>query len=119
MTGAAYQRSAELAGVVGPYDGYARNADAHKRVMRKHAAANDDVAHASAIDRTILRRGRQARGATCLEIGEENGWRNAQATVLAPTGCLDRRHAGHHRPWPDATRASSATSEGDRGRTST
>ena len=43
MTGAAYKRSAELAGVVGPYDGYARNAEAHQRVMRKHAAANDDV----------------------------------------------------------------------------
>ena len=43
MTGAAYKRSAELAGVVGPYEGYARNAEAHQRVMRKHAAANDDV----------------------------------------------------------------------------
>ena len=43
MTGTAYKRSAELAGVVGPYDGYARNAEAHKRVMRKHAAANDAV----------------------------------------------------------------------------
>ena len=43
MTGTAYKRSAELAGVVGPYDGYARNAEPHKRVMRKHAAANDAV----------------------------------------------------------------------------
>src|SRR5205085_1305652 len=43
MTGTAYKRSAELAGVVGAYDGYARNADAHKRVMRKHQAANDAV----------------------------------------------------------------------------
>ncbi|MEE3920176.1 hypothetical protein V2I01_23935 [Micromonospora sp. BRA006-A] len=39
MTGTAYRRSAELAGIVGPYDGYARNAEPHKRVMRKHAAA--------------------------------------------------------------------------------
>src|SRR6187431_570063 len=39
MTGVAYRRSAEIAGVVGPYDGYARNADAHKRIIRKHAAA--------------------------------------------------------------------------------
>src|SRR5207237_3533579 len=39
MTGTAYRRSAELAGVVGPYDGYARNAKPHTRVMRKHAAA--------------------------------------------------------------------------------
>ncbi len=43
MTGTAYKRSAELAGVVGPYDGYARNAEPHTRVMRKHQAANDTV----------------------------------------------------------------------------
>jgi ribonucleoside-diphosphate reductase alpha chain len=43
MTAAAYKRSAELAGVVGPYEGFARNAESHQRVMRKHAAANDDV----------------------------------------------------------------------------
>ena len=43
MTGTAYKRSAELAGVVGPYEGFARNAEAHARVMRKHAAANDAV----------------------------------------------------------------------------
>ncbi|HET6151710.1 MAG TPA: vitamin B12-dependent ribonucleotide reductase, partial [Marmoricola sp.] len=43
MTGQSYKRSAELAGVVGPYAGYARNAEAHKRVMRKHQAANDIV----------------------------------------------------------------------------
>ncbi len=43
MTGTSYKRSAELAAVVGPYAGYARNADAHKRVMRKHQAANDAV----------------------------------------------------------------------------
>jgi ribonucleoside-diphosphate reductase alpha chain len=43
MTGTAYKRSAELAGVVGPYDGFARNAEAHTRVMRKHQAANDAV----------------------------------------------------------------------------
>ena len=43
MTGVAYRRSAELAGVVGPYEGFARNAKAHARVMRKHAAANDSA----------------------------------------------------------------------------
>ena len=40
MTGTAYRRSAELAAVVGPYDGYERNATGHKRVMRKHAEAS-------------------------------------------------------------------------------
>ena len=43
MTGAAYKRSAELAGIVGPYDGYARNAEAHQRVIRKHASENDKI----------------------------------------------------------------------------
>ena len=43
MTGTAYRRSAELAGVVGAYEGFARNATAHARVMRKHAAANDSA----------------------------------------------------------------------------
>src|SRR5215475_11286919 len=43
MTGTAYRRSAELAGVVGAYEGYARNATAHKRVMAKHAAASAGI----------------------------------------------------------------------------
>ena len=45
-----YKRSAEMAGVVGAYAGYARNADAHKRVMRKHAAANDAIRGSSVKD---------------------------------------------------------------------
>jgi ribonucleoside-diphosphate reductase alpha chain len=86
MTGAAYQRSAELAGVVGPYDGYARNAESHQRVMRKHAAANDDV-------RTFPASAEIHRLATvawrdALAVGAVNGWRNAQASVLAPTGTI-------------------------------
>ena len=43
MTGTSYKRTAELAAIVGPYAGYQRNAEAHKRVMRKHQAANDVV----------------------------------------------------------------------------
>src|SRR3712207_1915842 len=54
MTGTAYRRSAEMAGVVGAYEGYARNADAHTRVMRKHAAANDAVRPVGADDARIL-----------------------------------------------------------------
>ena len=53
MTGTSYKRSAELAGVVGPYAGYARNADAHKRVMRKHQAANDASAPSTSYDRDV------------------------------------------------------------------
>src|SRR5207245_1433938 len=82
-----YKRSAELAGVVGPYDGYARNADAHKRVMRKHAAANDDVRPVDADAARVLHFATKA-WQECLSVGEKNGWRNSQASVLAPTGCL-------------------------------
>ncbi|MBV9487683.1 MAG: vitamin B12-dependent ribonucleotide reductase [Frankiaceae bacterium] len=87
MTGTAYKRSAELAGVVGPYDGYARNADAHKRVMRKHAAANDAVRPVDADAARVLHAATKA-WQDCLVIGEKNGWRNAQASVLAPTGTI-------------------------------
>jgi ribonucleoside-diphosphate reductase alpha chain len=86
MTGAAYKRSAELASVVGAYQGYARNAEPHQRVMRKHAAANDDVRTypASApVHKLATKVWKEA-----LSAGAKHGWRNAQASVLAPTGCL-------------------------------
>ena len=87
MTGTSYRRSAELAGIVGAYDGYARNADAHKRVMRKHAAAADSVRTATSLDGDVLKLAIN-EWAECLKIGEKNGWRNAQASVLAPTGTI-------------------------------
>ncbi|WP_242584018.1 adenosylcobalamin-dependent ribonucleoside-diphosphate reductase [Amycolatopsis sp. 195334CR] len=87
MTGVSYRRSAELAGVVGPYEGYARNAEAHQRVMRKHAAANELIRTYHATDAAVRKLASEEwhRG---IEIGTEHGWRNAQASVLAPTGCL-------------------------------
>ncbi|HTR71802.1 MAG TPA: vitamin B12-dependent ribonucleotide reductase [Mycobacteriales bacterium] len=87
MTGTAYKRSAELAGVVGAYDGYPRNAEAHKRVMRKHAAANDAVRPVDADAARVLHAATKA-WQDCLSIGERTGWRNAQASVLAPTGTI-------------------------------
>ena len=87
MTGQAYKRSAELAAVVGPYDGYARNAAAHKRVMRKHAAANDAVRTLGDMDQEILGAATKA-WQDCLALGEKNGYRNAQASLLAPTGTI-------------------------------
>jgi ribonucleoside-diphosphate reductase alpha chain len=87
MTGTAYRRSAEIAGVVGPYEGFARNAKAHARVMRKHAAANDSARSVDELDRSIFAAATDewAKG---NKIGEINGWRNAQASVLAPTGTI-------------------------------
>ena len=87
MTGTAYRRSAELAAVVGPYDGYARNATAHKRVMRKHAEASAEIKTLSGIEETILAAANQA-WRECLSLGETNGYRNAQASLLAPTGTI-------------------------------
>ena len=87
MTATAYRRSAELAGVVGAYDGYARNADAHKRVMRKHAAASTAI-HVQGASATQIAREANKQWQQGLKIGEKNGWRNAQASVLAPTGTI-------------------------------
>ncbi|MCL6551008.1 MAG: vitamin B12-dependent ribonucleotide reductase [Acidothermus cellulolyticus] len=87
MTATAYKRSAELAAIVGPYDGYARNAEAHKRVMRKHAAASDALRPIGEMDRAIAERACQM-WRECLTLGEQHGWRNSQASVLAPTGTI-------------------------------
>ncbi len=87
MTGTAYKRSAELAGIVGPYEGYARNETGHKRVMRKHAAANDNVRGVTTLDTSIMKVAHR-QWEQGLKVGEKNGWRNAQASVLAPTGTI-------------------------------
>ncbi|MEU7859780.1 vitamin B12-dependent ribonucleotide reductase [Nonomuraea sp. NPDC049141] len=87
MTGVSYRRSAELAGVVGPYDGYARNAEPHKRVMRKHAAANDDLRTVGTTDAKIHAEASR-QWSECLKLGEKYGYRNAQASLLAPTGTI-------------------------------
>src|SRR6476660_297953 len=87
MTGTSYAKSAELAAVVGPYAGYQRNADAHKRVMRKHQAANDAIRSLDTMDNDIHRAATKAWDAV-VKLGEKNGYRNAQASVLAPTGTI-------------------------------
>ncbi|HEX3204828.1 MAG TPA: vitamin B12-dependent ribonucleotide reductase, partial [Propionibacteriaceae bacterium] len=87
MTGVSYRRSAELAGIVGPYEGYARNADAHKRVMRKHQAANDALRTVDTLGADIRKRATAAWDGV-IKIGEANGYRNAQASVIAPTGTI-------------------------------
>jgi len=87
MTGTAYRRSAELAAVVGPYDGYERNASAHKRVMRKHADACGQIKTLGGMDETI-HAAANAAWQEALKLGETNGYRNAQASLLAPTGTI-------------------------------
>ena len=87
LTGITYKRSAELAGIVGPYDGFARNASAHTRVMRKHAAASSAAKQETTLDIDVWTEANKAWDA-CLATGDKNGWRNAQISVLAPTGTI-------------------------------
>ena len=87
MSGITYKRSAELAGIVGPYAGFAQNAKPHARVMRKHASASSSAKSESTLDRDVWTEANKAWDA-CLSIGDKNGWRNAQISVLAPTGTI-------------------------------
>ncbi len=87
MTGRAYLGSARISAALGPYERYEENRDAHNAVMRMHRDASYAIPDAACSDTKLLE---AARGAweEAVEVGEEHGYRNAQATVLAPTGCL-------------------------------
>ncbi|KNB51330.1 vitamin B12-dependent ribonucleotide reductase [Streptomyces caatingaensis] len=87
MTGTSYRRSAELAAIVGPYDGYARNAEAHRRVMKQHADANAAAKRMDDLDTPVWAAATEA-WQDVIRLGEKNGFRNAQASVLAPTGTI-------------------------------
>ncbi|MFI6936386.1 vitamin B12-dependent ribonucleotide reductase [Streptomyces sp. NPDC050287] len=87
MTGTSYKRSAELAAVVGPYDGYARNAQPHLRVMKQHSDANTTAVRMDDLDTPIWAAATEA-WQDVLRLGERNGFRNSQASVIAPTGTI-------------------------------
>mgnify|MGYP000397916499 CR=1 FL=1 len=87
MTGRAYRKSAEVAKRMGPFAGYRPNAAAMLGVIAKHRAAVGNIQHASSVPDDLLAAARQAWD-EALEIGEAHGYRNAQATVLAPTGTI-------------------------------
>ena len=87
LTGAAYRRSAQLAAVVGPYAGYARNAEPHQRVMLKHQSANDTLRTLDEMDTQVHRVATRAWD-DVVQLGAKHGFRNAQASVLAPTGTI-------------------------------
>ena len=87
MTGRAYRQSAQIAaGATGPYDEYGKNRDAHNGVMRMHRDAAYDV-DPNGIRGELLEAAQRAWD-EAVELGEEHGYRNAQATVLAPTGTI-------------------------------
>lgn len=86
MTATAYRRSAEIAGVLGAYDAYARNSKWHTRVINKHRSANE-------VDRRFPITEKIFDAATaewdeCIQLGAEYGWRNAQISLAAPTGTI-------------------------------
>lgn len=87
MTGVSYRRSAELAAIVGPYAGYAENAEPHQAVMAKHRDANRQVHPLHDNDTTVLAAAK-AEWDKVVKLGRTNGFRNAQASVLAPTGTI-------------------------------
>jgi ribonucleoside-diphosphate reductase alpha chain len=87
MTGRAYRTSAEVAGAIGPYERYDENRDPHNHVMRKHRHAAYAVDDALSADGDLLAAARRAWD-DAVDLGARNGYRNAQATVLAPTGTI-------------------------------
>jgi ribonucleoside-diphosphate reductase alpha chain len=87
MTGRAYRKSAEIAKRMGPFAGYRPNAAAMLGVVAKHRAAVGNIDHASSVPSDLLGAARRSWD-DALEIGEVSGFRNAQATVLAPTGTI-------------------------------
>jgi ribonucleoside-diphosphate reductase alpha chain len=87
MTGRAYRQSALIAAeATGPYDEYAKNREPHNGVMRMHRDAAYEV-DGTGIKGDLLEAAQRAWD-EAVELGEENGYRNAQATVLAPTGTI-------------------------------
>jgi ribonucleoside-diphosphate reductase alpha chain len=87
MTGRAYAQSARVAAVLGPYERYDENRDPHNAVMRMHRDASYAIADDGLRDGELLA---AARGAwdEAVALGEIHGYRNAQASVLAPTGTI-------------------------------
>jgi ribonucleoside-diphosphate reductase alpha chain len=87
MTGRAYRKSAEIATRMGPFSGYRPNAAAMIGVIAKHRAAVGNIQHSDSVPDDLLSAARQAWD-DALDKGEVSGYRNAQATVLAPTGTI-------------------------------
>jgi len=86
MTGHAYRTSARVAQVTGPFAGYPKNRDQMLRVIGKHRGEVDGI-DAKLVQPSLLQAARTAWD-EALKFGEEHGYRNAQASVIAPTGTI-------------------------------
>jgi ribonucleoside-diphosphate reductase alpha chain len=87
MTGRAYRRSAEVAAALEPYEHYEVNRDAHNNVMGMHREASYAIPDSTCADQQLLAAARRSWD-QAVALGERHGYRNAQATVLAPTGTI-------------------------------
>src|SRR5881396_1890059 len=87
MTGRAYRKSSEIAARMGPFAGYRPNAAAMIGVMAQHRAAVGNIENSDAVPADLLSAARRAWD-EALNLGEVHGYRNAQSTVLAPTGTI-------------------------------
>jgi len=101
MTGVAYATSAEMAGELGAFDGYARNSEHMLRVIRNHRRAAQGLTSGyeglavkpvpldteNCPDQVLVELAKSAWD-EALELGEKNGYRNAQTSVIAPTGTI-------------------------------
>jgi ribonucleoside-diphosphate reductase alpha chain len=87
MTGRAYRRSAEIAAAIGPFEAYEENREPHNAVMRMHRDASYEIDDVDAGDVPLLKAA-QRSWEEAVQLGEQHGYRNAQATVLAPTGTI-------------------------------
>jgi ribonucleoside-diphosphate reductase alpha chain len=87
MTGRGYAQSAKVAAAIGPYERYEENRDAHNNVMRMHRDASYAIPDSTLSDTALLEAARTS-WEEAVELGEVHGYRNAQATVLAPTGTI-------------------------------
>ena len=86
MTGHAYATSAKIASRMGPFAGFHENREPMLRVLRKHQAAAAEI-NEELVEDSILSAAQEAWD-TAVELAEVNGVRNAQASVLAPTGTI-------------------------------
>jgi ribonucleoside-diphosphate reductase alpha chain len=87
MTGRAYRKSAEVAAAIGPYERFPENREGHLRVMGKHRDASYEISEEACADDALVAAARRSWD-EAIELGSRHGYRNAQATVLAPTGTI-------------------------------
>jgi ribonucleoside-diphosphate reductase alpha chain len=87
MTGRAYRKSAEVAARMGSFAGYQKNAAAMIGVIAKHRAAVGNIENTDVVPKDLLGACRKSWD-DALDLGEVHGYRNAQSSVLAPTGTI-------------------------------